>query len=384
MVGTLYTIDFHGVADVSILDNVEQLTARLKAAVAQSGLTAVGEPLAHKFVPQGVTLVMMLSQSHLAAHTWPEKGLMTVDFFTCGDAEAGMEACAKLQSSIPCARVVSQAVDREAQYREELGHGEKRVFRLEDVLLRERTPYTYVEIVKTEGYGLALFLDGQRQSSEADEFIYHEMLVHPAMMRHSNPRKILIAGGGEGAVAREVLRHSTVESVLQVDLDERVIAACRRHLPSWNAGSFDNPRFRLTIGDARAHLKTTADDYDIIFLDLPEWSPGSAVCDLFTTSFYDEVSARLRPNGLAALQVGPAHPVHVDVFVRVARAFMHTFPHTLFYAVPELRWGFAVGSRTEIPNLPFDASRVSAALRYYNAELHGTIGALPAYIRAQL
>jgi len=278
------------------------------------------------------------------------------------------------------------------RYVEALGHGEERVFRVEEVIYQGETRFQRVDIVRAEGYGLVLFIDGQRQSSAADEFIYHEMLVHPTLLRHPAPARVFIAGGGEGAVAREVLCHTTVEAVTQVDIDGQVVELCRRYLPAWGAGAYEDPRLRLVIGDALAYLRETAERYDVIFLDLPEWSPETPARDLYSTGFYRLVRDRLAPGGLMALQVGPVHPVHIEPFLTVARRLRAAFDYVLLYAVTELRWGFGLCADAAPAGDPFgyaqgrlfDPARLSTPLRYYNAELHTHLGALPAYIRQAL
>ena len=118
-----------------------------------------------------------------------------------------------------------------------------------------RSDFQDIEIVETEGYGRCLLLGGEVQSFEADEYIYHESLVHPAMLLHPAPRQVLVIGGGEGATLREVLRHRSVERAVMVDLDPQVIAAAREHLPSFHAGSFDDPRVRIEFADGRAFIE---------------------------------------------------------------------------------------------------------------------------------
>jgi spermidine synthase len=270
------------------------------------------------------------------------------------------------------------------RYAEALGHGEERAFHVQEVVYQGETEFQRVDIIRAEGYGLVLFLNGQRQSSEADEFIYHEMLVHPAMFRHPAPARVFIAGGGEGAVAREVLRHTTVEAVTQVDIDGQVVALCRRYLPAWSAGAYEDPRLRLVIGDARAYLEETAERYDVIFLDLPEWSPQTPARALYAPDFYRLVRERLAPGGLMALQVGPFHPVHLEPFLTVARRLRAVFDVVLLYPVAELRWGFGLCANTPPAGDLFDPARLSTPLRYYNAELHTHLGALPLYIQQAL
>src|SRR5438105_11818183 len=111
--------------------------------------------------------------------------------------------------------------------------GERIVRELTRVILREQTDYQLVEIVDTISHGRALYLDNKIQSAELDEFMYHEALVHPAMILSGAPRNVFIAGGGEGATLREVLRHRTVQRAVMVDIDAEAVKACRAHLPAW-------------------------------------------------------------------------------------------------------------------------------------------------------
>src|SRR3972149_10077921 len=127
-----------------------------------------------------------------------------------------------------------------------------------------RSKFQSVDIINTGSFGICLVLDGKIQSSEADEFIYHEALVHPAMLTHPHPEKVFIAGGGEGATLREVLAHKTVKRAVMVDIDEEVTAISRKYLPDHARGAFEDPRTHLHYTDARQHLENSPDRYDII------------------------------------------------------------------------------------------------------------------------
>src|SRR3972149_10779996 len=116
---------------------------------------------------------------------------------------------------------------------------------IESNLYLGATRFQKAEIITTKSFGRCLVLDGKIQSSELDEFIYHEALVHPAMLAHPKPEAVLIAGGGEGATLREVLAHRSVKRVVMVDLDQEGVELCRRHLPAWHQGSFDDPKVEL-------------------------------------------------------------------------------------------------------------------------------------------
>ena len=130
-----------------------------------------------------------------------------------------------------------------------------------------RSIYQKVEVLELGGFGRCLVLDGKTQSAESDEFMYHEALVHPALMAHPNPTNVFIAGGGEGATLREVLRHETVISATMVDIDKEVVDLCKQYLPNHHQNSFENPKTTLIHQDAGEFLKNTADTYDVAILD---------------------------------------------------------------------------------------------------------------------
>ena len=116
---------------------------------------------------------------------------------------------------------------------------------IKQVIYSGKTKFQSIDIVDTGSFGISLVLDGKIQSSEQDEFIYHEALVHPAMLSHSNPERVFIAGGGEGATLHEVLTHNTVRRVAMVDIDKEVVDICRRFLATFHRGSFNDPRAEI-------------------------------------------------------------------------------------------------------------------------------------------
>ena len=142
------------------------------------------------------------------------------------------------------------------------------MLQVRQVLYSGQTAYQTVEVLDSRIFGRSLVLDGKTQSTERDEHIFHEALVHPAMMLHSGPREVFIAGGGEGATLREVLSHKSVESVVMLDLDQEVVDICRRFLPRHHQGSFDDPRVTLAHQDAREYLSNSSQTFDVMIMDL--------------------------------------------------------------------------------------------------------------------
>ncbi|MEM0318067.1 MAG: methyltransferase domain-containing protein, partial [Candidatus Nezhaarchaeales archaeon] len=162
------------------------------------------------------------------------------------------------------------------------------------IMYSGRTKFQQVDIVETYSFGKCLFLDGKLQSCEYDEHVYHEALVHPAMMTHPDPKRVLIVGGGEGATAREVLRYPTVEKVVMVDIDGELVDLCRRYMPEWSQGAFEDPRLELVIADGRKYIEETGESFDVVILDLTDPLPGTPSVYLYTREFYELVKGRLR------------------------------------------------------------------------------------------
>ena len=193
------------------------------------------------------------------------------------------------------------------------------------VLLHKQTPYQEVYVVETGAYGKALILDGKWQSCTQDEFLYHEALVHPAMIFHPCPRKVLIFGGAEGATVREVLRWKSVEQVVMVDIDSEVVAACRKYLPEMHQNAFDDPRVSVVIGDALEFLNTTSDSWDVIISDLTDPIESGPAFQLFTQEHYKQVRQILSPEGLLSLQAGPITPPEMHLHTRLVKTVKTVF-----------------------------------------------------------
>ena len=269
---------------------------------------------------------------------------------------------------------------------------------LRRTLFSGRTQYQQVSILETGPFGRCLVLDGKIQSAEADEFVYHEGLVQPLMTAHANPRVVFIAGGGEGATAREVFRHHSVERLVMVDLDAEVVDLCREYLPNHHAGAFDDPRLDLQHTDAMAYLERTTERFDAIIIDVPDPLEGGPAYQLFTTEFYRLVASRLNPGGLMVAQAGPAGPLnHTEVFTAVHRTVATAFAVTSAYRVymPSFgtSWGFVVGGPADAPDVaamhPDEADRriaqrLLSPLRFYDGITHVGLFALPKYLRAAM
>jgi spermidine synthase len=240
-----------------------------------------------------------------------------------------------------------------------------------------KTSFQAMDIVDTVAYGRALFLDGKIQSSQTDEFIYHECLVHPALVAHAGPRRVFIAGGGEGATLREILRHKTVESVVMVDIDGEAVEACRTYLADVHQGAFDDPRVELVYADARAELEKAEADFDAIVVDVTDPLAGGPSYRIFTREFYQLARARLRSGGVIAVQAESADTGALEGHLAIVNTLRSVFARAVGFRahVPAFgeSWGFGVASDGVLPSdLTPDAvdyvlqRRGCASLRYYD------------------
>ncbi len=221
--------------------------------------------------------------------------------------------------------------------------------RMEQVLAAGKTPYQDYYIFQTPAFGKVLVLDKDVQSTERDEYIYHETLVHPALLAHPQPRSVFIVGGGEGATLREVLRHPTVEKAVMCDIDGELVEMARQLLPEWHQGAFEDPRATVVIEDARAWLEQHPETYDVIIVDLNDpVGEDNPARMLFTVEFYQLIKHRLNPGGLMAMQAGMIllthHRMHPVVHRTVSQVFKHTRSYHNYIPGFMLNFGFIVAS----------------------------------------
>mmetsp|Transcript_8132 Transcript_8132/g.9807 ORF Transcript_8132/g.9807 Transcript_8132/m.9807 type:complete len:297 (+) Transcript_8132:1-891(+) len=271
-----------------------------------------------------------------------------------------------------------------------------------------RSSFQRVQVVETEQFGKTLVMDGQTQSAEADEHVYHESLVHPALLMHPNPEAVYIGGGGEFATAREVLRHKTVKRCVMVDIDKVACDICREQLPEWNAGAYEDSRFHIEYRDAKAWLEEHDEKFDVIILDICDPIEAGPGYKLYTQEFYNFLKTRLNDNGVVVTQSGPGavYNAKEECFTVIHNTLKSSFKCVLPYAVdvPSFgcNWGFnmafynaetqkgeeaAAGYRDQILNKPIQeideaiASRIEGSLKFLDGlSFRGILG-IPKTIR---
>jgi spermidine synthase len=275
-------------------------------------------------------------------------------------------------------------------YVEQVADGEIHGHALTATLAQGRSSFQAYAIVVSPLFGKMLVLDGDTQSASLDERIYHESLVHPACVAAGKPRRALILGGAEGASLRELLRVPSIEKVTMVDIDGEVVDACRKHLPEWSEGAFDDPRAELIIGDAKAYVESTAEHFDVVIGDLTEPLEDSPSYGLHTVSFYEKIRGRLTSGGVYALQASTAGPhngeTHARMIATLRAAFARVAPYSTYVPAFDTEWGFALcGERidpmSESARSGADGHFASLHLRHYDGQTHARMFNLPRHLR---
>ncbi|WP_211474458.1 polyamine aminopropyltransferase [Collimonas humicola] len=380
----------------------------------RSGLTIVGEKF-HPFQAAdgsaaGVTCALLLAESHLAVHTWPERQAVTLDVYVCNFTE---DNSAKASALLEALIAGFAATQRQTQ-RLQRGNGASgQTLALEQLtphtaygtslappLAQTRSPFQRIEIADSAEFGKVMRLDGAFMTSERDEFFYHECLVHPAALSHPHPRRALIVGGGDGGSSEELLKHPSIEHITLCEIDPLVIQLARTHLQQIHHGALDDPRVQHVALDGFAFVKEAAQAqvadqlYDLILLDLtdPQAADGSTLAaDCYTREFLQACRAVLAPGGALVMHLGSPfhHPQRFSQLrQRLGDVFRHVSPYTVYVPLYGALWGMAVASDTLDPRQLDSKSisirmqeRVLADLQYYNENVHPALFALPNFVQ---
>jgi len=279
-------------------------------------------------------------------------------------------------------------------YVEESSPTEQHHHAIDTVYFAGRSDFQQVSIVSTPVFGKMLVLDGDTQSSQHDEKIYHESLVHPAMAGAKDRSDVLILGGGEGATLREVLRHPEVKRCTMVDIDGLVVDLSKKFLPEWSAGAFDDKRARVIVGDALAFMREDSDRYGVIVSDLTEPLEDSPSNFLFNEDVFALIKSRLADGGVYVLQASTAAFHNLSLHCKMARTLRRHYKHvtSFFHYVPafDTDWAFlACSDRIDLSTLdPVIVDSYCSELRgenfFYDGLTHRRLFSLPLYVRRAL
>ncbi|KAJ7296800.1 hypothetical protein O6H91_01G029800 [Diphasiastrum complanatum] len=280
-------------------------------------------------------------------------------------------------------------------FEEEIEEDLRWVFSVSKILHTGVSDYQDITLLESGPFGKVLILDGKLQSADADEFVYHEALVHPALLYHSNPKSIFIMGGGEGSTAREALKHRSVKKVVMCDIDKEVVDFCKAYLIS-NREAFKSNRLQLLINDARAELEEREDKFDVIIGDLADPVEGGPCYQLYTQSFYENIlKPRLALGGILVTQAGPAGILsHEEVYSSIYNTLRQVFKYVIPYAahVPSYSdsWGWVMASDEPLPKFSIEetdiriSQRVIGDLCFLDGETLGATLALNKVVRRSL
>jgi spermidine synthase len=277
-------------------------------------------------------------------------------------------------------------------YKETLYDGYGQAFDVEEVLFEQQTDSWHLIIFRNPKFGTVMALDGIIQTTEKDEFIYHEMLTHVPLLAHGDAKKVLIIGGGDGGMLREVLKHPSVESATQVEIDQAVIDMCVEHLPNHSQGAYGNPRAKIVIGDGIDYVCQTDEKYDVIISDCTDpVGPGEV---LFSSRFYEGCKRCLNDGGIFVAQNGVVYMQPEEVVTTRQRLSPYFSDQTFYTAAVPTYIGGAMtfawacddqGMRQQSAELIAERFKASGIkTRYYNPAIHVGSFALPQYILEEL
>lgn len=254
--------------------------------------------------------------------------------------------------------------------------------KIRETLVTEKTEFQDLAMIDTEEFGRMLVLDGMVMTTVKDEFVYHEMVAHPALNTHPNPKHVLVVGGGDGGVIREVLKHPEVEKAVLVEIDGKVIEYSKKYLPEI-AGELDNPRVEVLVNDGYMHIIESKNKYDVIMVDSTE--PVGPAAPLFERGFYQGIYEALKEDGIFVAQTDNPW-FKADLIQQVNKDVKEIFPIVHVYGAniptyPSGLWTFTMGSKVHDP-LQVDETTIPEmeSNKYYTPRLHKAAFVLPKFV----
>ena len=411
-----------------VLNDVAAIENAMVEAAQIAGATVINSTF-HHFSPYGVSGVVVIQESHLAIHTWPEYRYAAVDLFTCGDSvdpwvsfehlkKAFEASYSALEMNRGSTYVIKKgdALKVKPNDAEEIDYkngykinrnvwftdkDENQALSLRytgEILFDERSEFQRVRILDSTSYGKMLAIDDMVMCTERDENHYHEMITHPAMLAFESisgaAKNVLVIGGGDGGTIREVCKYPGLEKVTMVEIDEAVVRACKLHLPTI-AREFSNPKVNLIIGDGIKFIaEAKSDSYDVIIVDGSD--PEGPAEGLFSAAFYDNCKKALKTNGVLVTQ-GESPMFHSKTFVELNQCLKKVFSpsqvHTMLFHAPTYpsgMWSLQMAIKGQYhPVKDFKKEMAGTFVKakdlsYYNEELHSAAFTLPTFVRKML
>ncbi|HBE90806.1 MAG: hypothetical protein A3E37_02865 [Candidatus Andersenbacteria bacterium RIFCSPHIGHO2_12_FULL_46_9] len=227
--------------------------------------------------------------------------------------------------------------------------------RVKEVIVQEQTPFQKIEIYDLFDYGLCLFIDGIPQSAVKDEWIYHECLVHPAMVcsQRTDHFRILVLGAGEGASLRELLKYEFIKNIDAIDVDRQAVQLFQNHLKEMHHNSYNHPKVHLQFKNAGDFLKGTDNQYDVIISDITDvnFFNLGAVEAHKQADFYELIKRRLKSNGILAMHSSELTEIHYHKHLAMSKLMQNIFTKVFSYRayIPffECSWGFLLATNNQ-------------------------------------
>lgn len=402
-----------------VMNDVSVIEEAMVNAADIAGATVINSTF-HHFSPYGVSGVVVIQESHLAIHTWPEYGYAAVDLFTCGEMDAwisfdhlkkvfGAKNYSALEMKRGSVNLLNRVdFDMTSMREEAKSHinpdkytrnvwftdkDDNQALSLRhtgEVYYDKTSDIQRVKVIDTYAYGKTLTIDNMFMCTETDEAHYHEMISHPVMTAHKNIKNILVIGGGDGGSIRELFKYASVEKITMVEIDGNVVEASKLHLPQLSK-EFNNPKLDLRIEDGIAFVKNAPNEtYDLVIVDGSD--PVGPAKGLFSTEFYNNTKRILKSDGILVTQgESPLfnRPTFVELNNTIKEIFGKEKVKTLLFHIPTYpsgTWSFQIASKGNVDvsqsdELFLKTNVDTKALKYYNASVHQSAFALPNYIR---
>ena len=261
--------------------------------------------------------------------------------------------------------------------------------RIDRMIYEEQTEQQHLVIFENPTFGRVLALDGVIQTTDAFEYVYHEMMVHVPLLTHENPKNVLIIGGGDGGILREVMRHKSVERVTMVEIDPKVISMCKEYFPGHSNGAFEDPRAKIVIADGCDFVKNTEEKFDVIIVDSTDpIGPGEV---LFTSEFYGHCQKALAPAGILVNQNGVPTMQPSELLLTLKNRAPH-FKHIGFFFAPVPHYvgglmalGWATNddryTTCNSEGIQKKYTTLQGQLKYYTPQIHQAAFATPQFIK---
>lgn len=379
--------------------------------------TTVSDCIIHSFAPWGASGAVVMGESHLTIHTWGEFSFASVDLYTCGDNADPWQEFNYLAKALESKNFSVMEVKRGIRHllppldqhpKEPMKISERlswyhdfdpygfgvSIQTKDGCLLKKQSDFQKIEVYNTKKYGRMLMLDGKIQLAEQDEFVYHELMAHVPILTHPNPKRVLIVGGGDGGVAREILRHENVERVVLLEQDPAVVEASKKFFPTVSS-ALDHPKLEVLSENGISYVKEAAEgSFDVIIVDSADpMGPGVAI---FDAQFYKDCHRILSHEGVLVTQ--SASPSGApNEFKEVYKAYYNLFGddkvHCYFVDAPLYStgsWTFSFCSKGSVHPIHSLQEKVAddfsqrQDLKYYNPEMHKAVFAVPNYVRDML